>query len=286
MPQKHRSEASEKAITAATSSELDLNISEITLVHKNRFVPGFSYSDYRHGRGEEGMVYCVSGLGAFIYKDETILLREGECMLLSQNSEYTVRSNGDEPFIQYTVNFTISNVNAEEGSLFSDILHGKTRYKLSSSASEETEALFGSLLSAWQAKRSGYLLQAKGILYSILHSYLTSARREARNESVYSILRPARMAMDNCLTRSFASAELAELCSVSEAHFRRLWKRHFGVTPTVYHRNKRLLRAKDMLLSGVYTVKSAAKAVGYDDANYFARVFRKTFGLSPTEYMK
>ena len=267
------------------SEEFDLNITKITLVHKNRFPAGFSFGDYRSGRVGDGMVFCDSGVGAFVYKDETILLREGECTFLPQGSRYTVRTEGNEPFIHYTVNFTASDVCGENGSLYSDIILGKTRYVTAQTHTDELRSLFENLLSEWQAKREGYLLSSKGILYAILYRYLTAARRETRQESAYSLLRPAKKLLDGRLTSPPSSAELAELCSVSEAHFRRLWKKQFGITPTEYARKKRLLRARDMLLSGVYTVKDAAKAVGFDDANYFSRVFRKEFGLSPTEFM-
>lgn len=268
------------------TDDFDLNVTEITLVHKNRFVPGFFYNDYRAGRKEDGMVYCVSGGGTFVYKDETILLREGECMFLSGESGYTVRCDGDTPFIHYTVNFKASAPKTDRESTFSKILSGSQRYIMPQNESSEPLASFERLLSDWQSKRCGYLLSAKGTLYFILYQYFTAARRETRNESVYSILRPARKLLELSPSESLSTAELARLCSVSEAHFRRLWKKQFGVTPTEYIRKKRLYKAKDMLLSGIYTVKSAAAEVGYDDANYFSRVFRKEFGLSPTEFMK
>lgn len=265
--------------------EFDLCISNITLVHKNRFPSGFSFGDYRSGRSGDGLVFCISGTGAFVYKDETILLREGECTFLSESSSYTVRTEGDEPFVHYTVNFHVTDVCGEADSLYRSIVTGKTKYMTSAAHADGLRSLFEALLSEWQSKRGGYLLSSKGILYAILYRYLTAARREARNENAYTVLRPAKKVLDNSIEPP-SSAELAELCSVSEAHFRRLWKKQFGATPTEYTRKKRLLRAKDMLLSGVYTVKDAAKAVGYDDANYFSRVFRKEFGLSPTEFMK
>ncbi len=266
--------------------EFDLNITKITLVHKNRFPAGFSFGDYRYGRSGDGMVYCESGVGAFVYKDETILLHEGECTFLPQGSRYTVRTEGSEPFVHYTVNFKITDICGENGSIFSNIILGKSRYISPPIHADELRSLFEALLSEWQSKRSGYLLSAKGILYTVLYRYLTAARREARNENAHSVLLPAKKALDNSLTQAYSSSELAALCSVSEAHFRRLWKKQFGTTPTEYARKKRLLRARDMLLSGVYTVKDAAKEVGYDDANYFSRIFRKEFGLSPTEFMK
>ena len=280
----------QEAITLAENradlNELDLNVTEIALVHKNRFVEGFSYGDYRTGRDKDGIVYCISGTGAFIYKDETILLREGECMFLSKENGYTVRCEGDAPFIHFTVNFRMTEPKTESDSLFSRILSGKLRYVMPQNERGEPRASFERLLSDWQSKRCGYRLLTKGTLYTILYQYLTEARRETRDEGVYAVLRPARKLLDSSVSASIPTSELARLCSISEAHFRRLWKKQFGTTPTEYNRIKRLQKAKDMLLSGMYTVKATAQEVGYDDANYFSRIFRNEFGVSPTEFMK
>ncbi|MGM9626357.1 MAG: helix-turn-helix domain-containing protein [Eubacteriales bacterium] len=46
------------------------------------------------------------------------------------------------------------------------------------------------------------------------------------------------------------------------------------------------MRAKDLLLSGQYTISDAAREVGFSDPNYFARIFRSKEGISPSEFMK
>ncbi len=45
----------------------------------------------------------------------------------------------------------------------------------------------------------------------------------------------------------------------------------------------RISRAKEMLRSG-QNVKQTAAGVGYSDANYFSRLFKKWEGLSPGDY--
>ena len=50
--------------------------------------------------------------------------------------------------------------------------------------------------------------------------------------------------------------------------------------------NKRILKAKDLLLSGEYSVSDTAREVGFDDASYFSRLFRQRTGYSPSEFLK
>jgi len=46
----------------------------------------------------------------------------------------------------------------------------------------------------------------------------------------------------------------------------------------------RLARAEELLQRQDIPVKEIAQAVGFSDANYFSRIFRKYKGVTPTEF--
>ncbi len=75
-------------------------------------------------------------------------------------------------------------------------------------------------------------------------------------------------------------------------YVRKLFKKETGLTPHEYLTSVRMERAGKILLSGVsnrysaYTVGQIAEACGYAEPLYFSRVFKKYFGVSPTEYAK
>ncbi len=47
---------------------------------------------------------------------------------------------------------------------------------------------------------------------------------------------------------------------------------------------KRIDIAKEMLRTNKYSVKEICYQIGYNDPNYFSRLFKKLVGVSPTEY--
>ena len=73
---------------------------------------------------------------------------------------------------------------------------------------------------------------------------------------------------------------------MSVTSFRRMFTKLFAMPPVEYRMNKRILRAKDLLLSGQYSVSEASREVGFTDPNYFTRVFRAREGVSPSEFIK
>ena len=63
-----------------------------------------------------------------------------------------------------------------------------------------------------------------------------------------------------------------------------LFKRETGQSITDYLTSLRMEQAKTALRSGNATIQEIADMVGYPDAHYFSRVFKRTMGVTPGEY--
>lgn len=79
---------------------------------------------------------------------------------------------------------------------------------------------------------------------------------------------------------------LAGLAHFSVSHFHRVFKGMLGETIMDHLRRVRLERSFVQLVQTQHSVTDIGLAAGYDSLEAFSRVFRKTFGLSPTECRK
>lgn len=88
-------------------------------------------------------------------------------------------------------------------------------------------------------------------------------------------------------TKDLAMEDVARHVGFSTYYFSRLFKQTFGMSFVDYLTKMRLETAKTILRTqnGV-SVKEVCFAVGYSAPNYFARVFKKETGLTPSEYQK
>ena len=77
---------------------------------------------------------------------------------------------------------------------------------------------------------------------------------------------------------------LARVMNYSDAHFCKLFKQCFKVNFTAYLTEYRIGVAKKMLEDPRMNIKDIGNASGYTDSNYFARVFKRIAGCTPTEY--
>lgn len=84
----------------------------------------------------------------------------------------------------------------------------------------------------------------------------------------------------------FDSRYLSEMAGMSASSLRRHFKEHTGKTPGDFIKELRLMAAARRLLTTDQRISHIAYEVGFDDQNYFSRIFKETFGVSPSQYRK
>src|SRR5712691_7829338 len=76
-----------------------------------------------------------------------------------------------------------------------------------------------------------------------------------------------------------------EESGVRRAHFSRMFADSEGLPPAAFVLQERMRRAARLLTShSLLPIKEIANLCGFDEPNYFAKVFRRFFGTSPTEF--
>jgi transcriptional regulator GlxA family with amidase domain len=81
-------------------------------------------------------------------------------------------------------------------------------------------------------------------------------------------------------------ARMIQISEMSERNFNRRFKQATGLAPIEYVHTLRLEEAKQLLESGDEPVEAVAQEVGYEDAAFFGRLFRRKVGVTPTQYRK
>jgi transcriptional regulator GlxA family with amidase domain len=79
---------------------------------------------------------------------------------------------------------------------------------------------------------------------------------------------------------------MVELSGLPERSFKRRFVQATGMTPLEYVHTLRLEEAKQMLESGDAPVEAIALEVGYQDASFFGRLFRRKVALTPAQYRR
>ncbi|WP_341876702.1 response regulator transcription factor [Defluviitalea saccharophila] len=79
--------------------------------------------------------------------------------------------------------------------------------------------------------------------------------------------------------------DYAEQFKMTPEYISRIFSKEVGVTFSNYLTEVRMNKAKQLLLDKSYKIYEIACMVGYNDVQYFCRVFKKFSGLSAKEYV-
>jgi transcriptional regulator GlxA family with amidase domain len=81
-------------------------------------------------------------------------------------------------------------------------------------------------------------------------------------------------------------ASMVRLSGLPERTFKRRFQKAVGMTPLEYVHAIRLEEAKKLLETTDLTLDKLAERVGYEDATFFSRLFRRSVGLTPAQYRR
>lgn len=120
--------------------------------------------------------------------------------------------------------------------------------------------------------------------------FLRKIAESARNASTKAdekanrVIAKARAFIDRNFSRDLTLEEVSREVHVSPYYFSKLFKEQTGDNFINYLTQRRVESAKQLLADGRLNIKAICNEIGYNDPNYFSRLFKRFEGITPTEY--
>jgi two-component system response regulator YesN len=123
----------------------------------------------------------------------------------------------------------------------------------------------------------------------IVNSVLTNIRRvmasQATGDSCEdNLISRVRTFIDEHYREDLSLKSLADKFNISYSYLSTLFKQETGLSVVTYLTNYRLETAARMLTTTTADIASIAEMIGYSDLNYFYRLFKKQYGITPLAY--
>lgn len=215
----------------------------------------------------------TAGSTTFRVDKNTTYLHKGDVIYLPKNLHYSQETTGETVIAIHFINHDPKLQRNLEVFHFDDF--------------EEVNRTVSQMHQIWEEKKPGYKTLCTSLLYKLLYEMCRTQQQELGTRSATGKLTRSvdyihTYYKDGHLSVSY----LAELSSVSETYFRRLFKEQYGVSPNQYITNLKMEYAAQMLQSGLYNVTEVSDEVGYNSVKYFERVFKQHYGHTPSEFMR
>lgn len=195
----------------------------------------------------------------------------GDLFYLPKHSSYNVKSINHTGC--YAINFDT----------FNEIICDP--FVISFRNNEQLLKSFRAAEKEWRTQSESMQSAAMRAVYDIIFQINAERQRMYVPDTHFKVIAPALEKITLDFTNNeLTVAELAAMCNVSEAYFRRLFEAKLGISPKEYIINKRMGYAKQLLETGEITVNQTAELCGYAEISHFSREFAKRVGVPPSEY--
>ena len=240
-------------------------------------------TDRPDGRGDYQLIYVSSGKLHLYQGGEERIVAKGNMILFrpGQPQSYDIYLE-DKPET-YWVHFT--------GADIEKILE---RYDLSTNesvfftgTSSDYQWLYEQIIRELRLRRINY---GELVNMNLCHIFLMINRfikekHELGADALNEVERATHYFNEN-YNKTICIKDYAAERHMSECWFNRTFKQLTKTTPTQYVICQRINGAIQLLESTSLNVTQIAGMVGYEDALYFSRLFKKHTGIAPTEYRK
>ena len=92
--------------------------------------------------------------------------------------------------------------------------------------------------------------------------------------------------IDRCFHEAPTVEKLAEILGRSRSHVLKLFQRHLHMSAKAYIIARQMREARELLLSTTLAISEVGRAAGIPDPYHFSKLFRRTVGMSPSEYRR
>jgi AraC-like DNA-binding protein len=232
------------------------------------------------GAANYQLIYIADGRARFIIDGKQHTLEKGSCILYRPGeAQYYYYHLEEHPDI-YWVHFScykglalLEQLSFQEGNIFEVGIHNSYIH------------LFDNIIQELQLKQPFCEEQLKLMIQQLLlkmgrNRIKQNSLFENYNKEVEEAIRLFHLAPE----KDYTIKDFARERGLNYYRFIDTFTKYVGMSPRQYIINIRMTTAKELLTNSLFQISEVARLTGYDNPLYFSRLFKKTWGVSPTEY--
>ena len=231
---------------------------------------------------EYQLLFITRGEGTFRSSNqETITVKEGNMILLFPSEWHNYYPNKKTGWDEHWIGFSGVNIdNRVQNGFFS-----KTKPILNIGMNEEVLNLYNQALSIAKLQKTGYQQMLAGIVNLLLgYAYSLDKSYSLEDLEVTQQINKAKIIIREHFLEKLTPESIAEQVCMGYSRFRHVFKEDTGCSPAQYIQKLKIQKSKELLTYTILSSQQIAYEVGFQNPDYFCRIFKKKIGLTPIDY--
>ncbi len=231
---------------------------------------------------EYQLIYIVDGQGVFESRScPRRSVKAGDIFLLFPGEWHTYTPNRNTGWKEYWIGFKGPNMDSRVSAGF----FCKEEPVYNVGYNESVIELYREAISVAKEQRKYFQQMLSGIVDLIVGmAFSIHENKKLKDSGEQKIIDKARIYMQERIKTGLEMPEVAQYLNMSYSSFRHIFKRYIGISPAQYYINLKIHAAKIMLQNSRTSIKEISYLLNFETPEYFAKLFRKKTGMSPTEF--
>lgn len=249
-----------------------------------------------HSHDHLEMAFILSGEGKYRFDDGIISVREGDLLIINPGVKHQALACPDVELP--TTEFFVGAMDIRIPGLPDNTLPVPNGGHVMHTTGELRQKLF-KMCSSMEAEnavcRQGRYFMMKAYLMQMILLVIREQCEPVERVKGYAfesvnkkyVVEQIVNYFDDHYSEKISLDQIAENMYLSPFYISKIFKSETGDTPIRHLINIRLEKAKELLEGGYAgSIQEVAASVGYDDAYHFSKLFKKRYGISPSQARK
>jgi len=244
------------------------------------------------------LLYFIKGEAVIKCNSLELSAKKGDLIVVNSNDLHQGCCVSDEDVEYYCIIFDTSmfqsrHVDACETKYIGPLSQNRILFKNKIEKDKEVARCIHSFVKEYEAKQIGYEMALKATIYQLLVLLLRNHVQLVLSSKEYNIRMKNLDRFNNILefiennySEKITIDQLCAMVNMSRFHFCRVFKSITEEPLGEYLNLLRINKAEALLKDGAVNVTEAAMSCGFDDMNYFSRMFKRYKKVAPSSIIK
>ncbi|MDQ0089557.1 AraC-like DNA-binding protein [Paenibacillus anaericanus] len=236
----------------------------------------------RHSHNFSELFYVRSGRGNFIVEDEIFPVKQDDLVIVNPNVEHTEVSISSDP-LEYVV-LGVEGMSFDFGDRSGSRNHEIINYR---NQRDELLFYFNALLRETENKDENYEAICQNLLEVVVISLMRSSGHPfsvVATQRANKICSRIKRYIDSNYAEEISLDSLAEKAHLSKYYLVHTFAKYYDMSPINYLNEVRLRASKELLETTDLSISQVAESTGFSSQSYFSQSFRRSCGLTPSDY--